>query len=173
MNRGFNLAETVLAYFLLAGTIYLIVGLFHTGLRAHSRTQRLTEATRVAENTLARVRAWAREPDNYLSAWSRYNGVTFADPDQPGFQVRVDCRPPTPDSLDLFTPCRSLEADYLALGIERRMKGSVVPVRIRVSWGRSSQDQVTLWTHVAEPKRPLALVPTLVNGEWTLPPGPP
>ncbi len=172
LTGGFSLVETVLAYFLLAGAIYLIVGLFHGGLRAHSRSQRLTEAARVAESTLARVRAWASDPIHFSSPWSGYNGVTFADPDLPGYQVRVDCRPPSPDSLDLFSPCRSLEASYLALGIDRCMKASVVPVRIQVSWGRSYQDQVTVWTHIAEPERALAASPTLVGGELTIPPGP-
>ncbi len=167
MRRGQSLIETLISCFLLVSITLAVVTLLGTAMRGHLHAERITTASRVAEKTLARLQAWARDPVNFRSGPAAYRAFSGDDPDEPGFHVDVDQAP-----LLVFSPCRSLEAPYVPLGTARDLAASVVSLRIEVSWGSGPRDRVQLWSELAEPPRPLALAPVVsAEGHLWIPPG--
>ncbi|MBN9415010.1 MAG: hypothetical protein J0I12_06195 [Candidatus Eremiobacteraeota bacterium] len=145
--RGLSLAETVLALFLLTAGCLMMVQLFHQATRADRRTQQLQNAITLGEKTLARVRSWASQPNNFDSNWAPWN-TTLTDPDFPGLEVEVTA---LPSGRALASPASRLELPYGAKG--RRLARLVVPVKVRVRWG---SENLTLFTYCAAPAHPMA-----------------
>ncbi|MEW6283188.1 MAG: hypothetical protein AB1758_31555 [Candidatus Eremiobacterota bacterium] len=144
--RAVSLLETTMALFLLLVSVLLVVQLFHRALRYYQGSQREVLATRLAEKVQDEVRLWALDPDNFVSNWAAWRGVTRSDPDYPGMVATVDCSPP---GRTVYSPCSSIESMFAP--DERTLDRSVMAVRVRVPWapGRS----VTLLTYCSEPAR--------------------
>lgn len=146
--------------FLMTAALLMVINLFHSGLRHGAQARMVVEANRLAENTLAEIRAWAREPANFLSGWTPYNGVVLSDPDWPAFRIRVDCEP---TGIEVLSPSTALETAYSP--DQRRLSSSVVPVEVTVEWGAPGDPHrsVTVVTQVGEPLRQLGPNPLQVT----------
>jgi Tfp pilus assembly protein PilV len=148
-NRtALSLVETVIAIFLLAAQILLISGMvaqFNRGQRSHRLRHR---ATALGQEKMDEIRAWAGKPANYLSGWTPYKNQSFG-PIEDTFRIETDCNP---TGQPLFSPCLGLEAQYGARA--KRMKRSVVPVKVSVIWDpASAAGRVELFSLVGEPAR--------------------
>ena len=149
VRRGFSLAETVVALFVLSSSVLVVLALFDSSLKEHRRAQKVAIAVMLADRIVDRIRAFARDPVHFATGWATYNGVTFSEPDEPAFSIRTDC---VPAGRELLSPCETLEALYPA--DQRKLRTSVVPVRVRVSWeGGGPACEVSVVTELAEPPR--------------------
>jgi Tfp pilus assembly protein PilV len=149
VKRGFSLAETVVALFVLASSVLVVVTLFDSSLREHRRAEKLARAVMLADRITDRIRAFARDPALFATGWGAYNGVTWSETDEPQFTIRTDC---IPAGREIMSPCQSIEDMHAPA--QRKLSSTLVPVRIRVSWeGGGPSREVTVVTEVAEPRR--------------------
>lgn len=171
-NRtALSLVETVIAIFMLAAQILLVSGMvaqFNRGQRSHRLRHR---ATALGQQKMDEIRAWARNPANYLSNWAAYKNQS-AGPIEDTFTVETDCNP---TGQPLYSPCLGLEAQYDVRA--KRMTRSVVPVKVSVIWDPSSPSgRIDLCSLVGEPPRTGATMsiapdtaftePIVANGEF-------
>ncbi len=143
-RKGFSLAETVVSIFLLTACVLLILNLFDRSLSHLKRSRQLSQAASLAEDTLARVRAWARDPDHFASDWAGVTGTSQRD----GFQITVERMFP---SQDVLTPNLPTEEQY-APSERRLLPATRVVVRCTVSWG---QEQLQVTSSLCAPPRPV------------------
>ena len=143
-RRALNLLETTLAVFLLAAQIVIFVG----AMARFRQTQKLAHRRQVAallgEEKLDEIRAWARQPVNFASNWSPYQGQVSQP--QPGYRLEVACQPA---GQPLYSPCLGLESPYAANA--KVLRHSLVPVRVTVAYATT---QLQLNTLIGEPVRP-------------------
>lgn len=81
--------EAVVAIFLLAGGALACFTLLLQAFRYQGRSQLVTDATVLAEQTLEAVRGWASEPTNFDTDWSIYSNVDFPSGGAAGLVARV------------------------------------------------------------------------------------
>ncbi len=156
--RGLSLAETVIGLFLLTFGMLVAIRLFDAGLQHQATIERRALATKLAEKSMARVRAWARISIPPNTASSSYNfdqaswapAVPASDPDYPGFSVAVKT-----SNLTLYSPCSEFEAPYTATGEAREMTRSARSVKISVTDPTNPRFSVDLVSWVTDPARHL------------------
>lgn len=156
--RGLTLAETIMAIFVLTLALSFVAQLLQIGLRHQARSERRLLAISLARKKLAGLRAWARTRtsgsnyrfDESAAAWIAQAQV--ADPEYPGFVVRC-----LVDNHLLYSPCSSMEAAYIPLGIAREMRQSARRVKISVADPGDPGWSADLVTLVADPTRDLRL----------------
>jgi len=150
-RRGLSLAETVIALFLLTFAVILCVNLFQLGLRYSGRVEQEAVATLIAQKQIAAIRGWSATrvgAGYHFDDWAPFTNFSAADPDQPGFQLRVTAQP-----APAFDPCSAFAA-VVAPGNQTILRTSLEKVTVTVSWGSPDpNNQVTLTTLVGDPVR--------------------
>jgi Tfp pilus assembly protein PilV len=164
--RAVSLAEAIVAIFLIVSAVMVSTSLFHSGLRYTRMTQTRAMAGMYGRKVMQEIRSWARQPANYDSDWSTYQGAELVDPDYPGFVARVACLAAGREAL---SPSLGLEEMYGARAY--RLPRASVPVRVNVAWGQPEQT-LTLMSLVGEPERELDEDPTVVIQRVSGPAGP-
>ncbi|MGE4201319.1 MAG: hypothetical protein AB7J86_11775 [Vulcanimicrobiota bacterium] len=139
---------------------FIVLLLFNQSLIYQKKTRQLNEAALVAENAMARCRAWAENPGNYASGWGPFSG-SVTDPDHPGFQVAFEV---DSGGRTVYTPSTNLEQPF-AEADRRSIPAGLVPVRCRVSF---PGDEFVLTSYVGAAVRQVdpatALTVTKVSG---------
>jgi hypothetical protein len=153
-----SLAETVIGLFLLTFGILVSVRLFDAGLQHQATVERRALATKLAEKSMARLRAWVRTSIPAHTKSSTYNfdsaswdaAVPTSDPDYPGLTVAVTSAP-----QKLYSPCSQFELPYDASGRARTMTQSARVVKVSVTDTVNSRFSVELVSWIADPTRHL------------------
>lgn len=150
--RGFSLAESVFALFLLVLGFFVLVALFHLSLRYTALTEKQVLAATLAQNKLQEIRAWARTPSNFANNWSTYDNVTTTDPES---NFRITTRSAVEP---LFSACSQTES-VQPPGDQKRLASSARKLEIKVQWDPPSPaNQLTVTTLVGEPLRQINTV---------------
>jgi Tfp pilus assembly protein PilV len=170
-RAGLTLAETVIGLFLLTFGILVSIRLFDAGLQHQATVERRALATKLAEKSMAQLRAWVRTsiPPNSVSSSYNFDAASWApavpatDPDYPGFTVAVRTT-----NLTLYSPCSEFEQPYTGLGTARDMTRSARSVKIAVTDPTNSRFSVELVSWVADPSRHLDRV-SMTNLSGSIP----
>lgn len=132
--------------FLLVAEVLVLVGSFRQGLINQRRTAMGVRAVAVAERSLAEVRAWARDPAHFDSAWTPYLDLNRIDPEDPDFAVVIRS---LPGGTHLHSPCLPLEAVWGSQAYQ--LSHSCVSVQVLVTWSGGGSFSVT--SAIAAPAR--------------------
>lgn len=133
-----SLLEAVIALFLIAGSLLVLLGMFQASVGYFSRAASRQTAALVAEKTLESLRAQSRQVVGNVYGFDLWDSSPplaspTADPDYPNFLVNVSLRP-TP----LYSPCAMLATAWNSAD-PRVLKSSAYKVKVTVSWdGHSS-----------------------------------
>lgn len=155
----------MIALFLLAGVVLVLVSLLHSLLRYGRQVEMQSLAALAAEKRIEEIRDWSRQKTGstyrFENLVTTYAGTTTTDPQFPGFTLTTQARL---QPLDL--PGSTLEQSFTD---KQRLNASAVLLRVWVTWGNGSNLQVT--TLVAAPaRRPDAtLTISQVNGANPVP----
>lgn len=156
--RGIGIAEALLGIFILLIGVVFVMELLINGERIGAQAANVTRAGEFGERVIQEIREWARTPANFDSDWSTYQGQTVTD--SSGMSALVECNP---GGKVLYSPNTSLESTRTDA---RRLGRSVVPVEVRVSWGRHD---LVLHTLIAAPKKEWSAVAVaLIGGSMPL-----
>jgi hypothetical protein len=145
-RRGVTLLECIISLFLLGGAIFLVISLFHNGLRRQNQIQQEARAAELAQLVANEIREFASSPTNYLTGLSAYRGREQSYPNFQGFLVRTEVGSPA----GLTSPCSGLEGRFTH---PRVLQQSTIPVKISVLWGANNTSSFSLHCQVREPKR--------------------
>lgn len=159
MRRGLTLTEVIVSLFLLMAGVLVMVNLFHSALRYRREVERKLQGTLMARSLMSEIRGWARDPLNFDSNWTAYDGQLLTDPDFPGFEARVEV-----EELGrvIYSPCSQFEVPQGALA--HHLDRSLVAVAVEVGWGDPNPARrVRLVSYVGEPPRQLAATPVVVT----------
>lgn len=157
---GVSLAETMIAMFLLAGVVLVLVSLLHSLLRYGRQVELQTLAALAADRRLEQIRQWARQKSGttyqFENLVTAYGSVVSSDPDFADFRLTTTAR-----WHPLDKPGTSLEQGQTD---KQRLARSAVWVRVTVSWGNGRN--LTASTLIGAPARrpdPVLTI-TQVNG---------
>lgn len=155
-----SLAETMIALFLLAGVVLVLVSLLHSLLRYGRQVELQTLAALAADRRLEQIRQWARQKSGntyqFENLVTTYGSVVTNDPDFAQLQLTTSAR---------WHPL-DLPGSWLEQGQsdKQRLDRSAVLVRVVVTWGNSRS--LTASTLIGAPARradPVLSI-TQVNG---------
>jgi len=154
--------EMVIAMFVLLTVSTFVLTLYGQSFQYLKNADRQFQGTLFAENTLAQVRAWAKEPTNYERAtWAPFSNVT--DPAFNDFKGVLTVAP-----AELSADCSALETG-LAPATPVEMNSSSRRVTLDVSW--RNEPFLSITTLVTEPERALETTdPVVVTSIAPLPP---
>ncbi|MEW6277204.1 MAG: hypothetical protein AB1758_01175 [Candidatus Eremiobacterota bacterium] len=132
---------------LLVSAFFVLINLFHTGLRHFTRVEQQTVAVMLAERKMEEVRAWARgNGGRNFDDWTAYTDVSQPSPEYSGFRVAVRSAPAT-----LKSSVPGFEDPYPA-GDQRVMPSSARKVEV-TTWWDGDRKSVRLVSLVADPLR--------------------
>ena len=146
-DHGLSLVETLLALFILQFAVVFVLTLFESSLSHQAKSAMRAQGLRLARRTVADIRVWAADPNNFLSDWSAWSGYSYTEG---SFTVTVEV---DSNGRDLLSPSQLLEEPFVALNLEKRMPRSLIPVRVRADWGNGRLD-LSAW--IREPVRPVS-----------------
>ena len=126
-----TLIETIIAIFIISGSIMLILRMVTTGMNANLRAEQSQQAALISTKQMETIREWAHTPANfYQPSWATVaSGSPFADPDNPDYSVTIQAAKQT-----VLSPCTQDEQRYPAAQ-RRQLTSSYVKVVITVVWG--------------------------------------
>lgn len=146
MHRGYTILETVVATFILAGAVLMLLATFDAGLKNLQASTQLSKALLLAQSDLDRVRGWCQDPGHFHNPASFPSMGSFAAiSGSSGFESRVDL---------LSRACYSPDwtSEMLHLPSERReLTASTLQASVTVRWGLGANRQVQLAATLAEP----------------------
>lgn len=145
-GKGLSLIESVVAIYLLVGVCLLMALLFHSSLAYGGRVVRMQTATQIAENTLAQVRAWAKDPSHFATWSGPYPWEATAPPP---YQVIV-----AQSMQTVASPCSQTEKVFG--DNQRSLFQSYRKVTVSVRWTNQPNDVVRLTSLIGDPPRGLA-----------------
>ncbi len=172
--RGFSLAETIIACFILVSAMLVSSSLYNVALTHSSRIDKRYRAARVAERHLEEIRAWSLAQHGtggeltFDQGWEAYNGVAVEDEEEPGYFVTVTAAP-----QPLFSPSSEFEKAYFGSmedenvpedlpetpQAQKVLNGSVYDVSVQVAWGDTPGERLTSRTRLTDPCRDLGWDP--------------
>lgn len=144
MKRGFSLAETVLALFIMVGAMAVFGLLMHAMLNYGTRAQQRAMAALAAQKKLEEIRDWCNTGNNFFSAWP-YVSQTSTDPAYPGVTLVTETA-----AQQLVSPCTALETKNPS---RRTISQSCMKVRVTASWPQDGGQPIRLLTLMCPPKR--------------------
>ncbi len=150
-RRGFTLAETMVATFILFSTLVIFAALVDTALRYYAQIEKRNQAASVADRKYEEIRDWART--NYVTGnWNTFLGPT-TDPYYPDMQVSVQS-----DWLAPLSPSTELEQEFAAAN-RVDVEDGVRRVQIQVDWSDAidSNRQLQVVYYISPPRRNLPL----------------
>lgn len=157
-NRGLTMMETVLGLFLLVSAFTFVAGLYNHSLGHLQKVERNAYAAQFSRSVFSELRAWAREPGNYLGSWP----TTLTDPDYPGFEARL-----TVSDVELMSACTDFEST-IPSPQQVLMTSSCRRVQAQILFEGSQVFTVT--SLIKEPERtPSDTTPVVVSARGALP----
>lgn len=144
MRRGFSLAETVLAMFIMVGAMVVFGLLMHSMLNYGARAQQRAMAALAAQNKLEEIRNWANSGGNFFGAWP-YANQTSTDPAFPGVTLLSQV-----EDQQLISPCTELEKNNAS---PRAIVQSCKKVRVTAAWPQDGGQPIRVVTLMAAPNR--------------------
>lgn len=148
-RRGLSLAETLIGMFLLACGGFACVTLMLRASRIQTQTLVALEGARLAEQCQERVRAWARDPVNFLSG-TLYNDLTLSDAGGSDYTVRIRM---SGGPQAVLSPNTSLESGFA--GNQRQLPQTQRNFTVEARWGNRAQQAVLLAGSLGAPLRPV------------------
>lgn len=159
-SRGVSLAETLIALFLLAGVVLVLVSLLHSLLRYGRQVEMQSMAALAANKRIEQIRDWARQKSGAIYQFENvvttYNGVQTTDADFPQFRLTTSAAWKALDK-----PGTALEQNYTD---KQRLARSAVWVQVTVAWGSGRSLKVSSLLGAPARRPDPALVISQVNG---------
>ncbi|MEW6282841.1 MAG: hypothetical protein AB1758_29790 [Candidatus Eremiobacterota bacterium] len=144
-TAGLSLTETVISLVLLIAAFFIVVRLFHTGLRYLGQVERHANAVLLAERTMEDLRAWAEQGRNF-DDWTPYASTAVPVTDMNGYRIQVRS-----SAEALASPASGFE-DLQPAPDRRMLQSSCRRVEVTVLWD-SDRKSLRLVSLVSEPVR--------------------
>ena len=142
-RRAHTILETVVATFILAGSMLALLALFDSGVRNLQSSALMSRSLLVAESNLEKVRAWCQVPAHFHQPESYPNLGVFQS--QQGLESRMEL-----ERTALYSPDWGSELLWPASD-RRQLPEAVLTAVATVRWGLGKERQVRLTGTIAEP----------------------
>lgn len=156
-KKGFSLAETLVATFILFSTLVIFAALVDTALRYYSQIEKRNQAASVADRKFEEIAEWARQPAAGGHNFEAGNWASFAGPATDAYYPDMQISVQSDLLLNVLSPDSELEQEFspTVVNLEEKLRR----IQITVDWSDATDPnrQVKVVYYLSPPLRNLPL----------------